>query len=362
MNIIEKPKKLNRTNKNKNQNQKIVRRKKFNFTDVLIDLFPWSGDKGVEKLRKTMFLVSIMVFSVCLFLVVEYFAENKKSENLYNDLEKLYQKADPADERNNVPPEDPEEPWRQLLIPLEGAQALLEHNPDTVGYISIEGTKVSYPLLYRTVDDNFYLSHNFYGEPAKLGAIFLDYRCDFDVLGKDNLRARSNTNNLVIYGHNAKDMSMFGQLKQYDKDNSFYGKHPIISLNSNYRTYKYKIFAVCFMNDVPSQGDVYDYQNKLSFNNKEEFYSFANEMKKRSIITNEVDLQYGDQFVTLSTCSSIFSDAKLIVVGRLVRDGEDPLSGTQNYSRNENVRMPDIWYKNHSGSFDESKFVPYPER
>ncbi|MDR0984159.1 MAG: class B sortase [Ruminococcus sp.] len=351
------------SNSKKNQkNRKNLRRKKFNFTDVLVDIFPWSGDRGLEKLRKTMFLVSIIVFAVCLFLVVDYFSENKKSENLYDDLQKLYQKSDSEDESPDTPSENPNEPWRQLLVPLEGAQALLAHNPDTVGYLSIDGTKISYPLLWRSVDDNFYLEHNFYGEPAKLGAIFLDTRCDFDVVDENNMRARSNTNNLVIYGHNAKDFSMFGQLKQYDKDPSFYGKHPIINLNSNYKMYKYKIFAVCFMNDKPSQGDVYDYQNKLSFSTKEDFYSFANELKKRSIITNEVDLKFGDQFVTLSTCSSIFSDAKLIVVGRLVREGEDILAGTQNYSRNENVRMPDIWYKNHSGSFDESKFVPYPTR
>lgn len=322
-------------------------------------LFPRKGDRPVEVLRKCIFLASAAVFIVCLALLVEYFWNNQHNSSLNSELDKMYQETLPADPEETTEPTEEEYEYFGYLPNVE---SLLAINPDVVGWISIPGTDISYPVLQRRGNDDgneYYLKRNIYLEDAHAGSIFMDYRNDFDYV-IDGKKQLANSGNLIIYGHNMHDYSMFGSLKHYINDANYYSEHPIVELNSNYRKYKYKIFAMIIV-DIDDQTDTrFDYWNKLEFADERDFYDYVNEIKRRTIRLNDVDVKYGDELLTLSTCNSTFSDGRLVVFARKLREDEDLISGTETSTANPNVKWPNSYYRWNRKTYDpEAEFVPY---
>ncbi len=340
--------------KSKKNNKKKKTRKKQKQS-----LFPRKGDRPVEVLRKCVFLASAAVFIVCLALLVEYFWNNQHNSSLNSELGKMYQETLPADPEETTEPTEEEYEYFGYLPNVE---SLLAINPDVVGWISIPGTDISYPVLQRRGNDDgneYYLKRNIYLEDAHAGSIFMDYRNDFDYV-IDGKKQLANSGNLIIYGHNMHDYSMFGSLKHYINDANYYSEHPIVELNSNYRKYKYKIFAMIIV-DIDDQTDTrFDYWNKLEFADERDFYDYVNEIKRRTIRLNDVDVKYGDELLTLSTCNSTFSDGRLVVFARKLREDEDLISGTETSTANPNVKWPNSYYRWNRKTYDpEAEFVPY---
>ena len=315
--------------------------------EAMGNIFPAKGDGILESMRKIVFLISITVFAVCAYLVFEYFYENYENRQIYGEIADIYK-------QEVVQNDDPAEEEYKLL---PGAENLLAVNRDTVGYVEIPDTVISYPIVQKKTEkeSQYYLYINFMNQEAKAGSIFLDWRCNF--------QPGLQSDNLVIYGHDMKDGSMFGSLRAYKKDDyiSFYQQHPIIKVNSNYEEGKYKIFG-CFISDADtSRGDVFEYYNNIEFASEKEFYYFVNEVKRRTLILNDVDVKYGDKLVTLSTCSQEFSNSRFVVMARKLRDGESDTEGTENARKNPNPLMPDIWYtiRVHESYDPDAEFIPY---
>ena len=117
--------------------------------------------------------------------------------------------------------EEGEEPGRVLYV-LSDFEPLLEKNQNIIGWITIDGTKVNYPVMQSVNgDSNYYLDHNFDQQEDKNGSLFLDDRCD----------VIKPTANLIIYGHHMRSGAMFGDLDNY-KSESFFRDHQYIRFNS----------------------------------------------------------------------------------------------------------------------------------
>lgn len=351
----------------------VKRKKKKKKRSIFSELFPCAGDSFAEGLRKIVFLASVIVFGVCAYLVFDYFYQNYKNDKMYDELYKnLNQYVASNDNDSDVTTTPNDEGYVQapvtetevvdgetktIYINSPEADFWIGQNQDYVGYIYIDDTRVNYPIVQKNTEEQkeFYLTHNFLGEQAKAGAIFLDYRC--------TLGGEGQSTNLVIYGHNMQDESMFGQLKKYKDVDGYYSDHAIIQLSSRYETSLYKIFSVFIEDVVTTNEKQFQYYNKIGFNSEEEFYEYVNGCKQRTIISNDVDVTYGDKLVTLSTCTSVFNntsgDGRLVIVARRVRPNEDVFEGTQNASFNPDPLMPDLWYKLKGGSYDGSTFVPF---
>jgi len=120
---------------------------------------------------------------------------------------------------------NPEERQSAETVPESGEDmptpdafaTLLDTNPDTVGWITIEGTDIDYPIVQGT-DNEYYLHVDFQGESNKRGAIFLDVRCT------------EASRTLIVYGHQMKDGTMFHNLARY-KDAAYAAMHPDIRLH-----------------------------------------------------------------------------------------------------------------------------------
>ena len=333
--------------------KKAKKKQKLTVKGCLLTLIPHKGDSVSEIIRKCVFLVAIVAFSVCSCIILDYVFDNAHTQKVYEELMEDYKPV-----VQEEPPQEELEYWPLL----EGAKNLLAVNKDVVGVIEIPGTDIFYPVLQADNNEK-YLDKNIKGEDAKAGAIFMDYRNNFDRTDNGH-PTEPNSQNLIIYGHNMENGMMFGTLKQYRNNVHYYGEHPIINLNSNYKCYKYKIFAF-FIVDANDTTDTYfDYWNKINFNDEQDFYYFVNEAKRRTIRLNDVDVKYGDPLLTLSTCNGIFGEdagGRLVVLARQLREGEDELEGTQNSIANPNIKWPSIYYRyNKKEKYDpDAEFVPY---
>lgn len=164
---------------------------------------------------------------------------------------------------------------------------LKEQNNETVAWVKVNNTNVEYPVV-RASDNSFYLNHSFDKSPNLAGWIFADYRNKFDNTDK----------NIIIYGHNMRDNSMFGSLKNilnsdwYDNE-----ENTDITLYTENEKSIYKVFSIYKI-------ETEDYYIKTEFSNDNEFEKFIETLKKRSIKDFNIDVSKEDSILTLSTCAN----------------------------------------------------------
>ena len=164
---------------------------------------------------------------------------------------------------------------------------LKDQNNETVAWIKVNNTNTEYPVVKGT-NNSFYLNHSFDKSNNSAGWIFADYRNKFDNTDK----------NIVIYGHNMKDNSMFGSLKNilnsdwYDNE-----ENTNITLYTENEKCIYKVFSIY---KIESE----DYYIKTEFSDDNNFEQFVNTIKKRSIKEFNTDVSKDDNILTLSTCAN----------------------------------------------------------
>ena len=235
-----------------------------------------------------------------------------------------------------------------VLPLLPDVQERLDRNPDSAGWIYIPDV-VDEEIVQRTdkeTGNSFYINHDLDGNKSQGGIIFADYR--------NVLNGRKTSDNIILYGHNQKNNTRFGGLDNYKWNPEYYKTHPIIEFSTNYVQRKYKIVSVFITNVEPEHdnGNVFDYQNYIEFD-KERYDDFVDNITKRSIIITGTDMQFGDHFITLSTCSTEFEPSRLVIVGREIREGESEEIDMTKFRVNPNPRYPAIYYKYQGGTYIE---------
>lgn len=186
-------------------------------------------------------------------------------------------------------------------------EILYAENDDLVGWLTVGGTKIDYPVM-QCADDEFYLHHNFHKEEDRYGCLYVRARADVDTPGT----------NFIIYGHNMKDGSMFGELDKYESE-SFYREHREISFDTLYEERTYEVLAVFRTQITEGENDGgFRYYQFYQADTEEEFRYFYENMMKNSIYDTGVRAEYGDTFLTLSTCSSYAESGRFVVVAKRI--------------------------------------------
>ena len=182
---------------------------------------------------------------------------------------------------------------------------LQEQNPDIVGWLEIANTNINYPVLQGT-DNTYYMTHNYKKQNSKNGSIFLDANYNWNIP----------SNNLLIYGHNLGNGMMFQELLKYEQE-SFYQEHPVIRFTTAKEDAEYEIISA-FKSRVyyQSEKNVFRYYYFINSKSKEEYNQFIKNAKNASLYPIEETASYGDQLITLSTCSYYVEDGRFAVVGR----------------------------------------------
>lgn len=186
--------------------------------------------------------------------------------------------------------------------------SLYAENEDLAGWLFIEGTNIDYPVM-QCEDDEYYLKHDFYGAESKYGCLYVKQEADPE-----------RGTNFIIYGHNMKDGSMFGELDLYEKE-SYYWEHPVVSFHTLYEKRIYEIIAVFPSQVYGREEDVFKYYEFYEADSETEFYEFYNMIKELSLYDTGVEAVFGDTFLTMSTCAYHVEDGRFVVIARQ-RDGE----------------------------------------
>ncbi len=187
-------------------------------------------------------------------------------------------------------------------------QKAYDENNDLIGWIHIDNTTVNYPVLY-TKEKDYYARRNFNKGYSDNGSIWLD---ETNILNKNE-----RDNNLLIYGHNMKSGAMFGVLHGYE-DESYYNAHPTIHFDSIYEEGTYDIIATARTEVMMSNDVGFRYYYFTGYKDEKSFNEYMDFLSKNKLYETGIKAEYGDELITLSTCSSHARDnrGRFIVVAK----------------------------------------------
>lgn len=253
--------------------------------------------KPANKKSKIIFYICLVVLIVVIVAAVGYMW--KRSQKSQRD-EELAESAmvDVSVSAEDEELAEPEEEESDVVIPVD-FEALQEVNPDIYAWIRIEDTNVDYPILQSETDDDYYLDHTVDGDEGLPGSIYTQYSYNSGCF-EDNVT--------VIYGHNMRDDSYFGQLSEY-QDEDFRSSHSTIEIYTPEHIYTYRlVFAI-----------TYDNSHLLASydcNETDRYESFLNILQKNRTIPSWIEDPFtvttDDKLIILSTCNGNSSQRYLV--------------------------------------------------
>lgn len=266
--------------------------------------------------------VGILVFSIIKMISLQ--SETEQVNNMYQALSEQTQaptdisisgNADGAEEPDTTQASDgtedsgiaqiadtPEDSPSLTLLPRYAD--LVAQNGDMVGWISITDTRIDYPVMTCEDDTEFYLSHDFYKNADRHGVPFIDSSyCDI-----------CNSDNLIIYGHNMHDGTMFADLNKYT-DAEFCESHPYITFNTIYAEYTYQIIMVFKIEE--SDTSKFPYHTITQFDQSSVTVNdYIARAKYYSIWYDEQKISDDDKLLTLSTCEYTLTNGRLVIIAK----------------------------------------------
>lgn len=324
---------------------------KKSFGQKLIDTFvPQKQDTPRQLVSKILAIVSVilvlLIVAIAVLLVRKYTLPQQKLDSL-NDMylgassEQLPQDGTVSGEVDDVWNPQPFEPDPETGLDPDFSE-LYKRNSDVVGYIEIKDTLLKMPVVQG--DDNaYYLNKDFDREYDPFGNPYVDYRA---TISQDY-----QSDNITIYGHASKSGNFFAPVKQYkDATLQFYKDHPTITFNTVYGKGEYKIIAVMLVNTDLESAELFNFHDNVDMN-EEQFNAYIERVRAHSYFENpDVDVQYGDHLLTLSTCDDEIIDSlstpyRVALVARQVREGESLSVDVEQVAANDDVVMPAEWIK-----------------
>lgn len=270
----------------RNLNKKYKKKRKIKLTLV------YSKEYLEQNYLKQIIFTTLKVCSLIIFAIIgsifgyifyNNYQSEKKVDNIKDQITEVLDTTSEEKPSNNDSPSEENEAVDPLI---ENYQKLLTINSDTVGWLTVKGTKIDYPVV-KTSDNSYYLKRNFNREKDYNGWVFMDYRNN----------AKSLDSNTIIYAHNRYYSGvMFGTLNNVTKNN--WRNNPdnlYITFNSMYEQMTWKVFSI-YNIEVTSD---YLYTN---FNTNEEYQKFINLIKDRSNFKFDTEVTTQDKILTLSTC------------------------------------------------------------
>lgn len=299
-------------------------------------IIPYRDDPIPEIARKLLLVVSLLVFIGAGAGVINHLViipqQNMELAEELTDIrygEKDSELTAEVDKWNGYP-----------LGIQDDLKTLYYLNSDIRGWLKYSACGIDREVMY-SGDNDYYLTHDFYRNQNKNGALFFD--------AKNNLSSPTATSkSLVIYGHNMASGQMFARLNDLAKSvDRMKSANQIITLDTLFDTEQYVIFAVV-MQDSKSKIQHYFSIQETSFANNDQFMKYVDDLRARSLYDfNGVDVKASDELLIMYTCTpksiAHFDDARLAVVARKVRAGETP-TVSKNVTVNKDVIMPYRWY------------------
>lgn len=209
---------------------------------------------------------------------------------------------------------------------LPDYQSLYDLNNDMVGWLSIEGTIIDYPVMQTKDDESFYLKRDFYKEPDKNGCLLVDDESTVGIATKRSkyaylqdgmtLSERPSTN-IIIHGHTMSSGDMFGDLDLY-KDKEYGLSHKTICFDTLYEHREYELISVFYSKVYRQSDEVFKYYKFFEAYSPQEFYDWYYNILDLSLYDTGTVAVFGDEFITLSCCAYHTKNGRFVVVGKRV--------------------------------------------
>ena len=240
--------------------------KSFFNRDIISSYLPNKNDNLNQILLKVFYLLTIvlLLFSIC--FVSSVFLKIDKQESIIEDSRNIWHNYRLSSNYSDATKLD------------QISDILSTQNPDYSGWITIKNSKIDNPI-YKTCNNSYYIENNQNKEPGFYGALHFDYRCKINENNTDK--------NLIIYGKNIYNGSMFGELQKL-KNIDYYKNHSLIDFSTKYESATYKIFAVFILNSKKEDdgGNIFNIYRKNFFNSAD-FSVWINDAFERSIFDSE---------------------------------------------------------------------------
>ena len=215
----------------------------------------------------------------------------------------------PPIQTESVVPAQPQSDAPPVTVPTEPREILPRfselhrENPDLIGWLTISGTRIDYPIMYSPDEPERYLHANFDGDYSFAGLPFMDAACDPE------------NGNRIIYAHNMLDGSMFRTLLKYQQKD-FWQRNPVISFSTLYEEQEYEVLAA-FYDKVYKKSDTnfkfYQFIDTSDQAGLEEALAYY---KEKALYDTGVTARCGDRLVTLVTCAYQTENGRFVVVAR----------------------------------------------
>lgn len=281
---------------------------------IIIGIQFFTNDKKQKELNMEdkiipiiIYTLTIITYLICIFIISRWYVQNARNKNLAKDLEEnsLYIEKQEENNANNNNKAKKQTKYNykypdDLSFININLNPYIKINPETVAWIQVNGTIINYPVV-KHKDNNYYLNHDFYKRKTDIGAIFADYRDNFDEFNDNN----------IIYGHNIVNGTMFGQLPNLlTKSWQSNKKYHYIKLSTKKTNTIWKIFSVYEIKPTV------DYLQS-NFNSIRTYQEFLDLIKKRSSYNFNTELNTDDKIITLSTCNNI-GNKRVVVHAKLI--------------------------------------------
>lgn len=270
-------------------------------------------EKELEKkfIPTIILTLSIITYLICIFIISRWYVQNERSKNFTNDLNysqitnegnTTEPTSDQYEDLSAIPPQEPQQSTEINTNYINvNLNYYIQKNPETVAWIKVNGTNINYPVVQHN-DNSYYLEHDFYQRKTNIGAIFGDYRNNFETFD----------NNTILYGHNLINRSMFGMIPKmlntswFSNPNNHY-----IKLSTKTSNSIWQIFSIYKIEPTT------DYL-QAKFNSTTNYQDFLNTLKNRSNYNFNIDLNYTDKIITLSTCDDI-GTKRVVLHAKLIK-------------------------------------------
>lgn len=250
-------------------------------------------------------LLSLAVLLVCGYMVGSELLSRQKEKEDFDQLAELIavEKSTASPAPTGSPPAD-KQPGPAATSSPDSQESqeqrrdlseLFAMNEDFVGWLCIPDTDINYPVMHTPDEPERYLRRDFQGEYSESGVPFLDFRCSLD------------SGNLIIYGHNMMNGTMFAALQGYVQED-FCKAHPIVEFQTADGCAKYRVFALAW---VKSNDDWY---KAVDLSSAEDFNSAVDKVMSKALFTINSAPEYGVQILTLSTCYDSAHNGRLLVL------------------------------------------------
>lgn len=255
-----------------------------------------------NKVILSILLILFVVFLFSGWVLADYWLDSRHQQQEHERLRQLVQISGQGEATPLMAVSDPQTGETRMV--LREYAALYESNSDFVGWVTVPGTRIDYPVMQSTEKD-YYLRRGFDRKRTNHGSIY--------AWEQANVAAPSD--NVTLFGHRMNDGTMFYDLLNYDGE-AFWREHTTFRFSTLEEKREYEIFAAFRTSGTGGEG--FAYHAFVDAADAEEFDAFVHACKELSFYDTGITPQYGEKLVTLSTCNYAMENGRMVVVGRSI--------------------------------------------